>query len=329
MDTKNLQIVIALAVILTALSLLLWKNFPLNSESREETAKTLLSYNQIQNLTEVKIRSKEQTLAFQATENQWVVNSLNYTLDRPKLQEWLLQMSQEKLVNLVSNKDSHHQRFAVELSPEGLPVGEGIVVELNQDDSSVKLILGKSRDKGGRYVRYADSPDVYLISDDLSVSLDDQEWIQKELFDVEPSEIKSIQLKHEGETTSWTREEKDAEWQLENLPEGRELKQEVVNELAEVLQDFEFDDLATGTILPQETSVYQATLFDGRSIEVAFAKENDDHYLLTAQMESSTNSNESLASDFQKMTKNKVYRLSSWKAEKMIKTSNDYLQEKE
>ena len=210
-----------------------------------------------------------------------------------------------------------------------MPAGDGIVVELHQNDSSVKLVLGKSRDKGGRYIRYADSPDVYLVADDLSIVVNDKDWIQKKLLDVESSEIKEIKLQHEGQEATWVREDQDAEWQLGNLPENKMLKQEVVNSLAEALQDFEFDDLATGATLSQKQSIYQVTLFNGRMIEISFAKENDDHYLLTAKMLSPTNPDEKAVAHFQNMTKDRVYRFSSWKVEKMIQTPNDYLQEKE
>ena len=95
---------IALTVILSALGIILWKNSFSFSESQEKTGKLLLSPHQIQNLTEVKFRNQETEITFQTTEKEWVVSSLNYTLNRPKLQELLLKMSQEKLLNLVSKK---------------------------------------------------------------------------------------------------------------------------------------------------------------------------------------------------------------------------------
>ena len=323
MNIKSLQIIIVFAVLLSAVGFFLWKNSSSEPEIQEKTGHFLVSQEQIQNLQSVIIRNQSESLDFETTDLQWVVKSLNYPLDRQKLQKLLLDMNQAKLVSLVSSKKEHHKRFAVDLAENSLPT-DGILIELHQAESSLKVILGKSREKGGRYVRYADSPHVYLIADSLEVSVDGKDWIKKQLLDIKDEQVKKIQLTHEGQSTAWQRDDKDADWQLENA-EGQ-LKQDVIKTLAGALQEFDFENIAPDTTVLEEQSIYEVTLFDGRQITISFVKQ-DDNYLLTAQMQAGESPSEELqkeVTDFQNIANNRVFQVSSWKAEKMI--AKEYLE---
>ncbi len=166
----------------------------------------------------------------------WQEQSLIYEADTQPIQDLLLNLSQIRLGDLVTNNPDHHERFRLSSPPEKLDEwtkeSHADSVTLLHGDGSLilSLLLGKERSNGeGQYIRHAGSDKVYLIPERLSVDSAVDDWLKKDLLAIESAQIAGIKLQ-KGEKSSFAvnRDSAEAEWKstVENLntPDAERIK---------------------------------------------------------------------------------------------------------
>jgi len=133
----------------------------------------------------------------------WQEQSLSYAADTQPIQDLLLNLSQIRLGDLVTNNPDHHERFRLLSPPEKLEEWTkerhaDSVTLLHGDGSLIlSLLLGKERSNGeGQYIRHAGSDKVYLIPERLSVDSAVDDWLKKDLLALESAKIAGIKLQN-------------------------------------------------------------------------------------------------------------------------------------
>ena len=208
----------------------------------------------------------------------WQEQSLSYAADTQPIQDLLLNLSQIRLGDLVTNNPDHHERFRLLSPPEKLEEWTkerhaDSVTLLHGDGSLIlSLLLGKERSNGeGQYIRHAGSDKVYLIPERLSVDSAVDDWLKKDLLALESAQIAGIKLQN-GEELSFAvnRNSAEAEWKstVENLntPDAERIKK-ILDRLAllsfaKLYKKDQEPQQLEGSAIEEETLL--VSLFDGR-----------------------------------------------------------------
>ena len=162
----------------------------------------------------------------------WKVQSLNYDADIISIQDLLLNLAQIRLGELVTNNPDHHERFHLLAPPEKMDDWNenrhGFAISLLRGDGTpiLSLLIGKDRANGpGQYVRQRGSNKVYLIPESLSVDSEANDWLNKDLLDLKPEQIQSVELQ-DGEKNNFSikRDNAETDWKpstvISNVPDS-------------------------------------------------------------------------------------------------------------
>jgi hypothetical protein len=150
----------------------------------------------------------------------------------------------------------------------------GVMVSFAPDTGIPAVIVGNSaRGRSGQYVRLADSEASALIDIALDVPVERSSWLDTTIVDISDAEVVEVEVTHpDGEAVKVVKASADDEnFQLQNIPEGREAKSDwSVNALGNVLADLELDEVAARDDLDWDGAgrLYLLTA-DGLVIEAA------------------------------------------------------------
>ena len=208
----------------------------------------------------------------------WQEKSLNYEADTQPIQDLLLNLSQIRLGDLVTNNPDHHERFRLISPPEKLEEWSkerhaDSVTLLHGDGTLIlSLLLGKERHNGeGQYVRHSGSDKVYLIQERLSVDSAVDDWLIKDLLSLESAQVTGLKLQN-GEERSFAvnRDSAEAEWQPDpenvNTPNAEQIKK-ILDRLAllsftKLYKKDVAPEKLEDSVIVEETLL--VSLFDGR-----------------------------------------------------------------
>lgn len=252
-------------------------------------------------LNQIKIQQEGSAVSLlQLQGGGWEVKSLNYEADIRPIQDLLLNLSQIRLGDLVTNNPDHHERFRLLAPPEKLAEwnkdNHANSVSLLRGDGTLilSLLLGKERSKGeGQYVRHEGSDKVFLIPERLYLDSTVDEWLKKDLLALESKLIARLKLKNGEESFfSLSRESAEAEWKStpenENTPDTDKIAK-VLDRLASL----SFSKLSKKDTVPEElegASIVEQTLlvslFDGRiyTLNLRKSDSSNENYILSLRM---------------------------------------------
>ncbi len=126
--------------------------------------------------------------------------------------------------------------------------GKRVTLRGANDQVLADFIIGKKLDdrENFRFVRLPDQKRVYAARMDIDISTEFQDWIKKDLLQVERGGIEQIVLKdysideitrRVNQRDVVTLRKRDGTWSLEKLPSGKELDQTKVNTLLSTLDE--------------------------------------------------------------------------------------------
>jgi hypothetical protein len=211
----------------------------------------------------------------------------------------------------------------------------------------------------GRWVKVSGAKDVALISDPLAnVEPKPENWLNKDFFKVE--RVRSIAVNFPNATNSWklTRETESAEWKLSNIKTNEQVDSGKVSGLSSALASPTFNDVLAANTPPETTGLDKPTVvtletFDNLTYTVKIGKKSEDNYFLTVNgsanlpkertpgKDEKPDDKAKLDKEFQdkqkqleeklnqeKQFENRVYLVSSWTVEPLLKERSQLLAEK-
>ena len=207
----------------------------------------------------------------------WQEKSLNYEADTQPIKDLLINLSQIRLGELVTNNPDHHERFRLIAPPVKLEgwrkeLHANSVTLLNGDGTLIlSLLLGKERNNGeGQYVRHSGSNKVYLIQERLSVDSTVEDWLIKDLLALESAQIAGLKIQNDEESSfAINRDSAEADWQpvseIINIPDAKQ-----INKILDRLASLSFTKLYEADLAPEkfeDSAIVDETLlvslFDG------------------------------------------------------------------
>ena len=201
-----------------------------------------------------------------------VAEAAGYRADWERLRGLLSGLSQARILEPKTANPKYYDRLGVEdINAES---ATGIMISFSQDSGLPQVIVGsEARGRTGQYVRLAESAESALIDTSLDVPDQRSDWLETAIVDISDAEVVEVRITHPGgESVRVVKASADDEnFQLQEIPEGREIKSEwSVNALGNALADLELDEVG-----PQDAidwngagSLYLLTA-DGLAVEVA------------------------------------------------------------
>lgn len=208
-------------------------------------------------------------------DNGWSLAEKNgYRADTGKVREWLLKLSQARL---VEQKTANEQRYAdIGVADITAADAKGVLVALEGLPQPAQLIVGNVNPRGdSTYVRRAGEKQSWLAKGNLIPDRTAANWLDKTVTDIAATRVRELVLEKPGAKPLrvFKAQPSDTGYALADLPKGRQLSSEfAANTLATVLAGLNFDDVfaAADAAAPADAKLHRArfTTFDGIVVQI-------------------------------------------------------------
>jgi len=243
-NSKRKQLIIANPIFLTTFLILILGGFFWWLKQRNlppQVKKT--SWENIQTII---IKTAQQETILQKANNQWVINSNNnIPTDKNKISALLDSLEEFDQKELVSQNKEKHSLFQVDKN-------ESLLTLKFTDQPQISFIVGKySYSRGGTYIRFPEEDQVFLVTTNLTTSINQESWKNLRLLEAISFETKKIALSFPQEKQSAIFEKDDqGNWKRE----GRDVDREKIKDFLSSL-----DYLEGEAVYPKEEKQGQLT----------------------------------------------------------------------
>lgn len=224
------------------------------------------------------------TLARQG--NNWTISEADgYPALAGRVRDTVLGVAQlRKLADKTSNAKMF-KRLGVEDVTE--PGSNSVLLQMkdNKGTDLAALIVGRARGSSSRaespalYVRLPGAANALLVEGQLDVSTDLGKWFSRDLFDITPDRVRSLEIVHaDGSRVQLARAMPGGDLVLADVPRGREAQSSVVlSRMGTVLETFFLEGArAAGNVnLPPDAPVMTVRTFEGIVATLVSGKVDD------------------------------------------------------
>lgn len=240
-------------------------------------------------VSKITITTGEGSFALTRKEDgNWVApEKYDYPAASKKVRELIVTMADMKLVEPKTAQADRFTRLEVEdIDVEGSN-SRLVRLETANGDVVAEAIFGKTRyrltgrSESGTYIRRPGEQQAWLASGKVNVENELDDWLEKEIVHLSSDSVRRVELTpHGGQTYSAERTDKEGDFQVAGVPEGRKLKDGATNSLAPVLAYVDLKDVRPrGEFeMPAERHTARAATFDGVEVSVEFAKTDDANW---------------------------------------------------
>ncbi|UAA37804.1 DUF4340 domain-containing protein [Paraneptunicella aestuarii] len=222
---------------------------------------------------------------------QWIASNYHgYPVSQEKLSALLEQLVSAQKVEPKTSKADKYARLGVE--PLEAEDAQSVLLQVQSgsgaDTNIVDLLVGNAS-TGGSYVRVNGNTQSWLIDQIITLPDSQMDWLLQPILDVAPEQVKSLTLEDGGANKGhgWTVSKnmsEDDNYQLENMPEGRELRySSILNSTVSSLVELQFDDLsAIDESIWQDVNTIKSlklSTFDEREIRVRMRNVEDKTWI--------------------------------------------------
>ena len=331
---------LAVAAALSLGGLLLFAFNQSETASAERSGNPVATDLDTSRLVRIEISGAERDLALVLHEGGWVDEKSKYPAQVEAISQLLLTLTTTVVGDRVTDNPERHGRFQVLAPPKASAErdSEKHADSLRLLDASgtplLALLAGKNRDQGqGQYIRFADSAEVYLVPELLSLSADPADWLETELLNLEEELFREVRLtKSSGDTLRFQRADAGAGWQLEGAE--RPLKQSKVETTLHRIKSLSFEQLLETDDSDGQSSLSQVTrveadLADQRKVVIELGETEipggEHAFRLHLTAEGSDNASlQNSVRTLQERIKGRVFSLRTWQARDLLTSRDDF-----
>ncbi|MBT5816300.1 MAG: DUF4340 domain-containing protein [Opitutales bacterium] len=266
MNLKNLYISAGVLAILAIITSYLnsSNNAPLLDE---RVGSTVVDKALLRNAAKAIVNDDDQTLTLIAdsANNRWTLEEKhNLPVSYSRISQLAQSITEAKLQRLVSENPDR-------IAELGFDTGTAIRFLDSDGNDIVSLELGKETDNQRQFLRYQGEEKAFLANTTFNINSSPDSWLEKALVSFEAGDVVGIETELQyGDSLSVTREDENADWQSEELPDGKILNQSSVTQIATRLAGLNFSATADKdgdnvTAARDNSHRFKLTLKDGRS----------------------------------------------------------------
>ncbi len=276
---NNSKYFIVIALVLALISYVLTQD----EKSAVTAADTLLIpelQDKVNDVDGVSLSQGQESLDFYKEDGVWRIKQLDlFFADTNKIAQMLLSLRKFKLKQPKTSNAKNYAKL-------GLAEPQVINVVLkNNDQVFADIDIGKQALKTqGSYVRKKADKQSWLSNGQLTISLNKDDWIIKNIIDVDATQIQSVSYQPTtGNAFKIAKKQlTDESFQLEPITQGQQLKSGLdLNSLANGLSKFTVDNVVSGKTLEESNKVNTVTynLFNGPVYQLQLYNQEGKNYL--------------------------------------------------
>ncbi len=295
-----------------------------NQNQTSVSANSLLIPNLSENLNSitkftVKNASDSLLTSVSKSEKGWVVdNRAGYEANVKEVRDVFTTLSEAKLVEAKTSNPDNYPRLGVE--DINASDAQGVLVSIEGLPNPVAIIFGNdgSSGKNTQFVRNEREEKSWLINKKINFGRDTTDWLQKNLLDIPPERINTIQIRHPDGAIINISNTGNAAYEFEldaTAPEGKKISESEIYQVANALSSLQLRDVISLDTLNKDAIEPIVTIFktfDGLTIttashtsdvepfftiDVKFNSEDVDESVANSNSENESTSNSTLLSD--------------------------------
>lgn len=231
---------------------------------------------QLNDVTKLTILEANHTLlaVISKADKNWVVeNRDNYIADIGAVRKTFNNLAEAKLIEAKTSNPDNYKKLGVEDVTK--PNAQGVQIVIDGLDQEVNIILGNKGKAGDKtqYIRRVGEQQSWLINKNLDLNKDATNWLKKDILDIPPERIKSIQIKHSDESVIDLENKGTEQFEfvlLNSLPEDKKVSESEIYQVANALSSLQLTDVVSSEKIEAESVKHVLTTFqtfDGLSIE--------------------------------------------------------------
>jgi hypothetical protein len=221
-----------------------------------------------------------------------------YPADFKRLKETLISLARLERVEAMTRRQENYPRLGVADMDKAEGNTREVQVWAHGETPLASVLIGNTGSNGHSYVRKTGEAQSWLGSVSLNVPGRAQDWLDRELVDLEVNRVQRVDLHpggDDGETYSVVRTDATG-FHLEPLPEGRRARPGQLQRIGSALSRLQLSDVMADAQAPSGGAPWSEAVFrthDGLVIQVRSRKLEDKHYLkLATRFESTPPPNE-------------------------------------
>ena len=273
MNIKNLSLAIVVLAALAGLAAFLNRPTP-PPETDPRVGAPLLATTTANAAQSIQITqgTASVTLTRDGTSEAWLVSSYHdLPVNLTKLRTFVRELTDAKIERVVTRNPELAARLELDSAK---------IAITSTDGSTWSASLGKTAERGGRYVRLDEGEDAPAFLAPFNAFLDatGKNWAENKLVNVERDQIAALTLTFaDGAPITLQRESATAPWTTESLPDGQQLKTGAISTLISTATNLRFSDTTT----PDDTDAVDAaahartltvTTFAGDTLTVSIGR---------------------------------------------------------
>ena len=207
----------------------------------------------INDVKELSIESREETVTLVRQENAWGIKEKDhYPADMEKVKRSLIGMAELRYREpKTKNPDLYGKLGLLDQKKEG-STSSLVKVQTENSQGSAELLIGDQRPAKGNptlseiYVRKPDDPQSWLVTGKLPIEKTATEWLQKDILDVTGTRVQRVRVTHtDGKSLIVEKASPDAlDYQIADMPKGYKIQSQFnVNNVVTSLSKLSIDDV--------------------------------------------------------------------------------------
>ncbi|MEZ4743965.1 MAG: DUF4340 domain-containing protein [Bdellovibrionota bacterium] len=254
----------------------------------------------------------------------WHLQTDNFPADAAKILQFIENLTSAKIVRKMGTNKEIYPSL-------GLDNATNVVIKA-KDQELLHIKIGSQRKGGGAYISLNTNDNSYLLSKNLSVFADANDWELKVIANVESKDIKTVEFISKSATSKLTRESADKDFLLDGIKEGEELNKSSANALANILTGIRYtsrveSDNALAKNALEQASKAIITTYDGRTYTVTVGKvgeKDSEKWYVHIDSAGGKEDNENFKT-YAFINSKWSFEVSSYIAQKFIKSRTDFI----
>jgi len=179
----------------------------------------------------------------------WVVDNRDgYEANFPVVHEVFNYLAEAKLIESKTSNPEKYSKLGVENVADSN--AQGVQFSIKGLSTPVEIIAGNngSTGKNSQYIRRVDEKQSWLINKKLNLKRDVTEWLRKDILNIPPERVKSVQIKHTDGSVITVENKGTEEYEfslLNPLPEGKQISESEIYQVANALSSLQLRDVAS------------------------------------------------------------------------------------
>lgn len=242
----------------------------------------------INDVSEMKVETKEQTVTLVRKENGWGVKEKSgYGADVEKVKAALVGMAELRLQDPKTKSPELYDRLGLLDKDQQGSTSMTVSLKTENNTQVAQVIIGNQKPAKSNprlseiYIRKLDDPQTWLAVGNLRLDRLPEEWLDKEITALPSKRIKHVRITHpDGEVLNLSKERpKDIDFQLDSLPTGYKVSSPFnLNNVVGTLVQLSLEDVrkeSEAEFNPKSGVAGMVETFDGLRLRVQTAQEGE------------------------------------------------------